>query len=112
MSAATGPHAPPAPADDATNAGVRRSTINTPGGRFQVWTRSRGNNPRITVPTLTIGAAHDTLDPAHMRAMAQALPQGRYRHCPDGSLMAKFDDPVVYVQGLLRFLREADASTA
>ncbi len=48
--------------------------------------------PRISVPTLTIGAGHDTMDPAQMEAMSRALPQGRYLHCPNGSHMAMYDD--------------------
>ena len=58
----------------------------------------------IDVPTLVIGATHDTMDPAHMRWMAEQLPQGRYLHCPDGSHLAQFDDPGHYFPGLLDFL--------
>jgi len=58
----------------------------------------------IEVPTLVIGARHDTMDPAHMKAMADALPQGRYLHCPDGSHLAMYDDQQVYFAGLVDFL--------
>ena len=51
---------------------------------------------RITVPTLSIGAAHDTMDPRHMERMARKLPNGSYLHCPAGSHMAMWDDPKVY----------------
>lgn len=78
-------------------------------GKLAQWERT-ADLPRISVPTLTIGAAHDTMDPAHMQAMAQAMPQGRYLHCPQGSHMAMIDDGAVYVQGLLDFLREVDAT--
>ena len=43
-------------------------------------------------------------------AMARALPQGRYLHCPDGSHMAMYDDQAVYMDGLLAFLREVGAA--
>jgi proline iminopeptidase len=59
---------------------------------------------RITVPTLVIGAQHDTMDPAHMRMMAQRLPAGRYLHCPDGSHLAMYDDQQTYFTGLIDFL--------
>jgi proline iminopeptidase len=59
----------------------------------------------ITVPTLVIGAQHDTMDPEYLRAMAQRLPQGRYLHCPEGSHMAMHDDEETYVSGLVDFLR-------
>jgi proline iminopeptidase len=58
----------------------------------------------IEVPTLVIGAQHDTMDPAHMRMMADRLPHGRYLHCPDGSHMAMYDDQQVYFAGLIDFL--------
>jgi proline iminopeptidase len=58
----------------------------------------------ITVPTLVIGAGHDTMDPAHMRAMADRLPAGRYLHCPAGSHLAMYDDQQAYFTGLIEFL--------
>jgi proline iminopeptidase len=59
----------------------------------------------IEVPTLVIGAGHDTMDPAHMEMMAGRLPRGRYLLCPDGSHMAMYDDQQVYFAGLIDFLR-------
>lgn len=61
---------------------------------------------RITVPTLVIGARHDTMDPAHMRAMAERMPRGRYLECPNGSHLAMYDDTEVYMRGLIDFLTE------
>jgi proline iminopeptidase len=63
----------------------------------------------IEVPTLVIGAQHDTMDPAHMRQLARDLPRGRYLHCPAGSHMAMYDDQATYVAGLLAFLNDVDA---
>jgi proline iminopeptidase len=59
---------------------------------------------RIDVPTLVIGAEHDTMDPAYMRAMADQLPQGEYLHCPDGAHLAMYDDQQVYMAGLIDWL--------
>jgi proline iminopeptidase len=64
----------------------------------------------ITVPTLVIGAQHDTMDPAHMRMMAERLPAGQYLHCPDGSHMAMYDDQRVYFAGLIGFLTGLEAA--
>ena len=72
-------------------------------GTLEDWDRS-GDLSSIDIPTLVIGAAHDTMDPAHMRWMAEQLPQGSYLHCPDGSHLAQFDDPQHYFPGLIRFL--------
>src|SRR3984957_362528 len=72
-------------------------------GTLEDWDRS-ADLQHIDVPTLVIGAAHDTMDPEHMRWMSQQLPQGRYLHCPDGSHLAQFDDPEHYFPGLISFL--------
>ena len=72
-------------------------------GTLDGWDRT-ADLPGIDVPALVIGAAHDTMDPGHMRWMAGQLPQGRYLHCPDGSHLAQFDDPGHYFPGLIEFL--------
>jgi proline iminopeptidase len=58
----------------------------------------------IEVPTLVIGAQHDTMDPAHMEMMAGRLPNGRYLYCPNGSHLAMYDDQQTYFAGLTDFL--------
>ena len=73
-------------------------------GSLEDWDRS-GDLRNIDVPTLVIGATHDTMDPAHMRWMSEQLPKGRYLHCPDGSHLAQFDDPDHYFPGLIDFVR-------
>ena len=78
-------------------------------GKLVAWDRL-ADLPKITVPALTIGATHDTMDPAMMKAMADAMPRGRHLLCPDGSHMAMVDDAEVYVNGLIDFLREVDAA--
>ena len=72
-------------------------------GMLAEWDRS-GDLGRITVPTLVIGAEHDTMDPAHMRWMAGQFPQGSYLHCPDGSHLCMYDDQEIYMAGLIDFL--------
>jgi proline iminopeptidase len=72
-------------------------------GTLEGWDRT-ADLASIDVPALVIGAAHDTMDPGHMRWMAGQLPQGRYLHCPDGSHLAQFDDPGHYFPGLIEFL--------
>jgi proline iminopeptidase len=73
-------------------------------GTLEEWDRSARLH-EIDVPTLVIGAAHDTMDPAHMRWMSEQLPRGRYLHCPNGSHLSQFDDPEHYFPGLIEFLR-------
>ena len=73
-------------------------------GTLEDWDRS-GDLREIDVPTLVIGATHDTMDPDHMRWMSEQLPRGRYLHCPDGSHLAQFDDPQHYFPGVIDFLQ-------
>jgi len=44
-------------------------------GKLVAWDR-KADLPKINVPALTIGAAHDTMDPKAMEAMARSLPRG------------------------------------
>ena len=77
------------------------------GGKLLGWDRT-GDLEKIAVPTLVIGARHDTMDPAHMEMMAGRVQRGRYLFCPDGSHMAIYDDQLVYVDGVVRFVQDVD----
>jgi proline iminopeptidase len=76
-------------------------------GKLVEWDRT-SDLERIEVPTLTIGAAHDTMDPQHMAWMATAVQRGRHLVCPDGSHMAMYDDQATYFRGLIQFIRDVD----
>lgn len=78
-------------------------------GKLVDWDRT-AELAQIAVPTLVIGAQYDTMDPDHMEWMANALPNGRYLYCPNGSHFAMYDDQETYFEGLIQFLREVDAS--
>ena len=65
--------------------------------------------PRITVPTLSVGGAYDTMDPKHMEWIATQVQNGQYLHCPNGSHMSMYDDPEVYFDGIIKFIKEVDA---
>jgi proline iminopeptidase len=79
-------------------------------GKLANWDRT-ADLKDITVPTLTIGAQFDTMDPRHMQWMAQQMPKGRYLHCPNGSHLAVYDDQRAYMSGLLQFIRDVDSGT-
>ena len=64
---------------------------------------------KITVPTLVIGAKHDSMDPAHMKWVAGALGSGRYLECPNGSHLAMYDDQQTYFEGLIQYVNDVDA---
>jgi proline iminopeptidase len=76
-------------------------------GTLANWDRSR-DLERIVVPTLVIGADHDTMDPKHMAWMAEQMPNGRSLICPNGSHLAQYDDPDHFFPGLLRFIEDVD----
>jgi proline iminopeptidase len=78
-----------------------------PGCRLERWDRT-ADLPRISVPTLVIGARHDTMDPAHMEWMAKQFPSGRYLYCANGSHLSIYDDQKVWFSGLTTFLRDID----
>lgn len=59
----------------------------------------------LSVPVLTIGAAHDTMDPAFMKMMSEQVQNGSFLLCPNGSHMAMYDDQDVYMKGLIKFIR-------
>jgi len=77
-------------------------------GKLEKWDRSRDLG-QITVPTLTIGARYDTMDPKHMEWMATQVKKGRFLLCPNGSHLAEYDDQQVYFAGLIQFIRDVDA---
>ena len=52
------------------------------GGVLMTWDRTE-NLSLITVPTLVIGAQHDTMDPEWMRMMATKLPNGPLPALPE-----------------------------
>ena len=77
------------------------------GGRLKNWDRSK-DLPQIKVPTLTIGGAHDTMDPEHMKWMATQVQNGRSLICPDGSHCSMWDDQPHYFPGLIKFIKDVD----
>ncbi len=63
---------------------------------------------KITVPTLSIGAEYDTMDPKAMEALAGSVKNGRYLHCPNGSHLSQFDDQENFFAGLIKFIKDVD----
>jgi len=63
----------------------------------------------LEVPTLVIGARHDTMDPAHMEWMSAEVQNGRYLYCPDGSHLSQYDDQKTYFSGVIQFINDVDA---
>ncbi|NCT73611.1 MAG: proline iminopeptidase-family hydrolase [Chitinophagaceae bacterium] len=63
----------------------------------------------IKVPTLMIGAKYDTMDPAAMETQSKQVQKGRYLYCPNGSHLAMWDDQQVFMNGVIRFIKDVDS---
>lgn len=78
-----------------------------PGGILKDWT-VWDRLQELKVPTLTVGAAYDTMKPAEMEEMSTLVQRGRYHHCPNGSHMAHWDDQEVYMEGVVAFIHDVN----
>lgn len=74
-------------------------------GKLENWDRTN-DLKNITIPSLVIGATHDTMDPKFMEKMSTLLPKGSFLLCPNGSHMAFYDDQQTYFKGLISFLNK------
>ncbi len=74
-------------------------------GKLENWDR-KAQLKDIAIPTLVIGAQHDTMDPKHMEEMAKLTPKGTYLYCENGSHMCMYDDQKTYFSGLISFLKK------
>ena len=74
-------------------------------GKLEKWDVST-ELKNIIVPTLVIGATHDTMDPKYMEWMSKEFPHGEFLLCPNGSHMCMYDDQIVFFDGLIRFLKQ------
>ncbi|MFZ1704693.1 MAG: proline iminopeptidase-family hydrolase [Saprospiraceae bacterium] len=77
------------------------------GGRLKNWDITN-RLPEIGVPTLMIGAKHDTMDPNAMEEQSKKVQKGRYLYCPNGSHLAMWDDQQVFMDGVIRFIKDVD----
>ncbi|MEJ2112893.1 MAG: proline iminopeptidase-family hydrolase [Flavobacteriaceae bacterium] len=66
---------------------------------------------KITVPTLSIGAQYDTMDPKHMEWISTEVQNGRYLYCPNGSHLSQYDDQEHFFPGLIKFIKDVDNGT-
>jgi proline iminopeptidase len=74
-------------------------------GRLENWDVSKKLSS-VVVPTLVIGAQHDTMDPEHMQWMSTKFKNGTYLYCEKGSHMAMYDDQETYFKGLIDYINK------
>lgn len=62
----------------------------------------------IKVPTLMLGAKHDTMDPKYMEWMASEVQNGS-SITTNGSHLSQFDDPETFFPGVIKFIKDVDS---
>jgi len=79
-------------------------------GKLEKWD-IKNQISKITVPTLSIGAKYDTMDPKHMQWIASEVQNGTYLYCDKGSHMSMYDDQQTYMKGLIKFIKDTDKAS-
>ena len=78
-------------------------------GRLANWD-IKNRLKEIKIPTLMIGAKHDTMDPKAMEEQSKMVQHGRYLYCPNGSHLAMWDDQQVFMKGVIKFIKDVDSN--
>lgn len=76
-------------------------------GRLADWD-VKNRLKEIAVPTLMIGAEFDTMDPKAMEEQSKLVQKGSYLFCPNGSHLAMWDDQKIYMDGVIKFIKDVD----
>ena len=76
-------------------------------GRLANWD-IKNRLKEIYVPTLMIGAKYDTMDPKAMEEQSKLVQKGQYLFCPNGSHLAMWDDQQVFMNGVIKFIKEVN----
>jgi proline iminopeptidase len=79
-------------------------------GRLAEWD-VKNRLKEITVPTLMIGARYDTMDPKAMEEQSKLVQKGSYLYCPDGSHLSMWDDQKVFMNGVIKFIKDVDSGS-
>jgi len=77
------------------------------GGNLASWD-IKDRLKEISVPTLTVGATYDTMDPEHMKWMSTQVQKGSFLLCANGSHLAMWDDQKVFMDGVIKFIKDVD----
>ena len=77
------------------------------GGNLANWD-IKDRLKEIRIPTLMVGAKHDTMDPTAMEEQSKLVQKGRYLYCPNGSHLAMYDDQKVFFDGVIKFIHDVD----
>jgi proline iminopeptidase len=78
------------------------------GGRLANWDIKQQLH-EIVVPTLMVGAKHDTMDPKAMEEQSKLVKKGRFLFCPNGSHLSMYDDQKVFMSGVISFIKDVNS---
>ena len=78
-------------------------------GRLLNWD-IKGRLKEIRIPTLMVGAKYDTMDPKAMEEQSKMVQNGKYLYCPNGSHLSMWDDQKIFMNGVIKFIREVDST--
>jgi proline iminopeptidase len=78
------------------------------GGNLATWD-IKNRLKEIRIPTLMIGATHDTMDPKAMEEQSKLVQKGRFLLCPNGSHLAMYDDQKIFFEGVIDFIHDVDS---
>lgn len=76
-------------------------------GTFKDWNRWSDLHT-IKVPTLVIGARHDTMRVEEIQREGKLIPNSRVAICENGSHLSMYDDQEAYFQHLIKFIKDVD----
>lgn len=76
-------------------------------GKLEKWD-VKAQLKSLILPTLVIGAKHDTMDPAHMEWISKEVKNGSFLLCSNGGHMCMYDDQDTYLAGLIKFIKGVD----
>jgi proline iminopeptidase len=62
----------------------------------------------IKARTLMVGAKWDTMDPKAMEEQSKMVQHGRYLYCPNGSHFCMWDDQKIFMDGVIKFIKDVD----
>ena len=79
-------------------------------GRLANWD-IKNRLKEIKVPTLMVGAKFDTMDPKAMEEQSKLVQHGRYLYCPNGSHLSMWDDQQVFMNGVIKFIKDVDGGS-
>jgi proline iminopeptidase len=76
-------------------------------GRLANWD-IKNRLKEIAIPTLMIGAKHDTMDPKAMEEQSKLVQKGDFLYCPNGSHLSMWDDQKIFMNGVIQFIQHVD----